>query len=463
MTSTPVRTFGYLGADKMAVVTRTTLPATTFPARPARSRDVKNLKAQWSYSTIFFLLGTSTAEACGSSESPRNSTAPTSAPPSNGRSSDFEAGLGSDTSTGPSNTGPSNTRPPDDGTVEGGTEGSPGTSDSSSVGDDAGVVSCSVGAKSTANQPGYLGDWMPGDYPPDLGKGNYLTISGVSGQMGNTRQYGVHVPTGYRSDAPVPALFCIHGLGQTAVMFCLDTGVAWPAKADQENFVVVMPNGYQNSWNGGTCCGSAASSGLDDVALIRAIFAEVGKHVNIDLGRVYATGLSNGAFLSYRLACEASDIFVAVAPSAGAIGTAAIGGGISQLTTGGTTDWKTCAPTNKISVLDIHGTSDPLIPYSAQAPSLAVVQASDGCSTTTMPATVVPSGGDTTCVSFAGCPTCPSVNVTGCSIMGGGHCWFGSSDCGTGGGSIGTAIVGNNSSFMKNTDAIWSFFARLSR
>jgi polyhydroxybutyrate depolymerase len=320
------------------------------------------------------------------------------------------------------------------------------------------AASCTAPASSTASQPGYVGDWSAGDYPSDFSGGNYLTISGVAGQMGNARQYAVHVPTGYSAATPVPALFCIHGLAQNPVMFCLDTGVAWPTKADQEGFVVIMPNGYMNSWNAGTCCGGAVSAGLDDVALMRAIFAEVGTHVNIDLRRVYATGLSNGAYMSYRLACEASDLFVAVAPSAGAIGTAAIGGG-----TGTTTDLTTCAPTHKVSVLDIHGTSDPLIPYSTQKPSLAIMQASDTCSMTTMPATVEPSGGDTTCVTFAGCPTCPNVEVTGCSIMDGGHCWFGSSDCGTGGGAIGMAFVGNNSNFMKNTDTIWAFFSRISR
>jgi polyhydroxybutyrate depolymerase len=303
-----------------------------------------------------------------------------------------------------------------------------------------------------------MGDWSAGDYPSNFSGGNYLTISGVMGQMGNTRQYAVHVPSGYSKSTPVPALFCIHGLDQNPVMFCLDTGVAWPAKADQEGFVVIMPNGYMNSWNGGTCCGSAASTGLDDVSLMRAIFAEVGTHVNIDLGRVYATGLSNGAYMSYRLACEASDLFVAVAPSAGAVGTAAIGGGTAT-----TSDLATCAPTNKVSILDIHGTSDPLIAYSLQKPSLATLQASNGCSTTTTPSTVPLSGGDTTCVTFAGCPACPNVAVTGCSIMGGGHCWFGSSDCGTGGGAIGNAVVGSNSNFMMNTDAIWAFFSGISR
>jgi polyhydroxybutyrate depolymerase len=341
-------------------------------------------------------------------------------------------------------------------------DASEGSSDSASADGSpsasADASTCTGTPTSTASVSGYAGDWVPGDYPSNFSSGNYLTISGVAGQMGNTRQYAVHVPTGYRSDTPVPALFCLHGLDQNPVMFCLDTGVAWPTKADQEGFVVIMPNGYMNSWNGGTCCGAAASSGLDDVALMRAIFAEVGTHVNIDLGRVYATGLSNGAYLSYRLACEASDLFVAVAPSAGAIGTAAIGGGTMT-----TSDLMACTPTHKISVLDVHGTSDPLIAYSLQAPTLAIMQASDGCGATTMPATAAPSGGDTTCVSFAGCPACPNVNVTGCSIMGGGHCWFGSSDCGTGGGAIGNAVVGNNSNFMKNTDTIWAFFSGISR
>ncbi|HSY41230.1 MAG TPA: PHB depolymerase family esterase, partial [Polyangia bacterium] len=248
--------------------------------------------------------------------------------------------------------------------------------------------SCTGSPSTTSSLAGFLGDWSSGDYPPNFNSGdagdplganaNYLTISGVAGQMGNARQYAVHVPTGYSKDKPVPALFCLHGLAQNPVMFCLDTGVAWPTKGDQEGFVVIMPNGYMGSWNGGTCCGAAASDGLDDVALIRAIFAVVGTHVNIDLGRVYATGLSTGGYLSYRLACEASDLFVAVAPSAGAVGTAAIGGG-----TQATSDLAACTPTNKVSILDIHGTSDPLVPYSVQKPSTTIFQSLDGCSATT--------------------------------------------------------------------------------
>lgn len=304
------------------------------------------------------------------------------------------------------------------------------------------------------------GDWGPGDYPPDLNAQTYLELSPangnpVSGQKGYTRQYKVHVPKSYDPNVPTPVVFCIHGLAQNAVMFCV-AGAAMDKKSDEAGFILVMPNGYQNSWNAGTCCGGASTEQLDDVELFRVIYGEVTQHLNVDPGRVYATGLSNGGYMSYRLACEASDLFAAVAPTAGAIGENDIGGGTNP-----TSDFTRCAPTHPVSVLDIHGTADGLVPYSLQAPSLAHMVASDGCATTTTPAAVPQSGGDTVCVTYAGCPS--GTEVTGCTVAGGGHCWFGSPDCGTGGGAIGAAVVGANSNTLKNTDAVWAFLSRFAR
>jgi polyhydroxybutyrate depolymerase len=239
------------------------------------------------------------------------------------------------------------------------------------------------------------------------------------------------------------------------LLFCV-TGAAMDKKSDAGGFVLVMPNGYQNSWNAGTCCGDASSEKLDDIGLFRAIFKEVGEHVNVDLNRVYATGLSNGGYMSYRLACEAADIVTAVAPGAGAVGKNDIGGGTNMAS-----DFTQCEPSRPVSVLDIHGTEDPLIPYALQAKSLDHMAMKNGCTATKAPAMQPQSGGDTTCVSYAGCPA--GIEVTGCTIQGGGHCWFGSEDCGTGGGAIGLAIVGANSDTMHNTDAIWDFLKRLSR
>lgn len=285
------------------------------------------------------------------------------------------------------------------------------------------------------------GDWGPGDYPAGIGQQTYLTITGVPGQQGLTRKYKVHVPRGYDRNVPAPALFCLHGLQQNPVMFCVN-GTGLPAKSDAEGFVLIMPFGHGNSWNGGDCCGTAQSMGLDDVGLMRAIFAEVGRHVNLDLGRVYTTGLSNGGYLSYKLACEAADLFVAAAPGSAAAP-------------------KSCNPSQPISILDVHGTADTYVPYEVQKPSLETLATANGCQVTTKASTILKSGGDTTCVNYDGCPA--GVFVNGCTINGGGHVWFGDPSCGTGVGALGCIFVGANSNFMVNTDAAWSFFKPLSR
>jgi len=296
------------------------------------------------------------------------------------------------------------------------------------------------------------GDWVAGDYPPDLKAQTYLEISGVDGQQGNTRQYKVHVPPGYDPKLPAPLVFCFHGLGQNAVMFCVD-GAGLVSKADASGFILVMPNGQMNKWNAGACC--MPDPVLNDVALVRAIFEEVGKHVNVDLDRVYATGLSNGGFMSYRLACEASDIFAAVAPGAGALTSNELGWGNTA------SDFAACAPSEPVSVLDPHGTGDSIVPYDLQARSLEIIRRVNGCSATTIPAVAPPSSGDTSCVSYTGCPQ--GIEVTGCTVQGGGHVWFGSESCGTGAGPGGCSFVGANSTTLVNTDAVWDFFSRHSK
>lgn len=298
-----------------------------------------------------------------------------------------------------------------------------------------------------------VGDWTAGDYPPALTQETYLDITGVPGQQGLTRQYKVHVPPGYDCHVPLPVVFCLHGLSQTAVSFCVNGsgfdagggGTGFVNKADKERFILVMPNGYQNSWNGAGCCGGAGALGLDDVALMKAILAETRTHLNVDSHRVFATGFSNGGYLSYRLACEAADTFTAVAPGSGGI----------------QTDLSKCTPSQHISVLDIHGTADTLVPYSLQKPSLERMAWANGCSTASVAATVPGSGGDTTCITYSGCPN--GVEVTGCTVQNGGHVWFGDQSCGTGAGALGCVFVGANSNYMVNTDAVWSFFSRLSR
>jgi polyhydroxybutyrate depolymerase len=296
------------------------------------------------------------------------------------------------------------------------------------------------------------GDWIPGDYPPALRAQEYLEIRGVTGQAELARQYKVHVPPGYDAQRPTPLVLCFHGLAQNAVSFCVD-GSDLVGKADELGYVLVMPNGFENSWNAGTCCGTASERRLDDVALVRAIVAEVGTHLNVDLDRVYATGFSNGGYLSLRLACEAADLVAAVAPGSGAIGTNDSGGGTNAMS-----DFVACEPTRAVSVLAFHGTEDTLVPYALHQPTIAHLAAANGCAMTTTAALEPPSSGDTTCLTYAECPA--GGEVTGCTVAGGGHVWFGDASCGTGVGLLGCLFVGANSQSLVNTQAAGAFFER---
>lgn len=293
------------------------------------------------------------------------------------------------------------------------------------------------------------GDWTAGDYPPDLTGQTYIELNDVAGNAGYARQYKVHVPPSYNPNVPMPVVFCFHGLMQNAVMFCVN-GAGLHTKADAAGFILVMPNGYSNRWNAGGCC--SGEPVLDEVAFVRAVFEDVGEHLNVDLNRVYATGLSNGGFMSYRLGCEAADIFAAVAPGAGGLLSNEIGWGNP------TSDFAECKPSERVSVLDLHGTADGIVPFTLQAQSLDLMAKANGCGTTTAPAAAPASAGDTTCVSYTGCPA--GVEVTGCKVEGGGHVWFGSDSCGTGAGPVGCSFVGANSDTLVNTEEIWSFFSR---
>lgn len=292
-----------------------------------------------------------------------------------------------------------------------------------------------------------VGDYGPGDYPPAIDDPNaWLTIDGVLGQP-LPRQYKVHVPPSYDCRVPAPLVFCIHGLAQNGAMFCVNGSAGATAgprgfvdKSNESGFILVVPNGAGNAWNGAGCCGNEE---LDDVALFRALVTEVATHVNVDRKRVYATGFSNGGFMSYRLGCEAADVFTAVAPAA-----AGLSGGA-------------CNPSRPLPVLAIHGDADGIIPYAQQGPSMIAVAAGNGCTGPIRPADPSGASGEATCVTHTGCPS--GAEVTSCTIKGGGHVWFGDPSCGTGAGPLGCLFVGANSANLNNTDLVWDFLKRFSK
>ena len=142
-----------------------------------------------------------------------------------------------------------------------------------------------------------------------------LTINGLE------RTYLLHIPPGLAADQPVPLVFVFHGLGENASLVQQTSG--FNGIADTNGFIAVYPNGSGPSgalsWNAGGCCGYALENDIDETAFVRQIIADLETITKIDPKRTYASGFSNGALLTYRLACEMSDTFAAVAPIAGVL------------------------------------------------------------------------------------------------------------------------------------------------
>ena len=167
---------------------------------------------------------------------------------------------------------------------------------------------------------------------------------------GIQRDYLLYVPASADLGKPAPLVFAFHGGTGNAENFMQTSGLN--AVADQHGFLVVYPNGTGRlgidkllTWNGGTCCGYAQTENIDDVGFVRSLLASLRSLVSIDPRRIYASGFSNGAILAQRLACEATDIFAAVAPVSG------------------TLNFGPCTPDQPISLIEFHGTADPNILY----------------------------------------------------------------------------------------------------
>jgi polyhydroxybutyrate depolymerase len=170
---------------------------------------------------------------------------------------------------------------------------------------------------------------------------------------GRARTFLVHLPAAYSKDKSWPLVLVFHGGGGNGEQMAKMTGFS--RKADQEGFIAVYPNGtglWQNrflTWNAGNCCAWAYENRIDDVGFIRALIGQLKKDYPVDDRRVYATGISNGGMMSYRLACGLSDLLAAIGPVAGAQNI-------------------DCKPAHPVSVIILHGTADQHVLYKGGAP-----------------------------------------------------------------------------------------------
>lgn len=170
--------------------------------------------------------------------------------------------------------------------------------------------------------------------------------SGTIEANGRTRSYLVHVPARYDGKSPMPLVVVLHGATQSAAGVERMSGMS--TKADKENFLAVYPTGTSRyghfpTWNAGNCCGYALQNHVDDVAFLRALISKLERDYTVDPGRIYFTGISNGAMMSFRVACELADQVAAIAPVEGAQNVE-------------------CNPSALVSVLIFHGTADRLVP-----------------------------------------------------------------------------------------------------
>jgi len=179
---------------------------------------------------------------------------------------------------------------------------------------------------------------------------------------GYERTYRVHVPSAYRGDEPTPLVVVLHGAFSTSAQMEKHTGFS--ALADREGFAVVYPDGigilgFLQHWNAGHCCGKAAADGVDDVGFVADVIDDVKRYLNIDAGRIYMVGFSNGAMLTHRIAAERPDLLAAAAPLAGAI---ASRGSAKE------SDWNMPAPGSSVPMIMFHGRDDRRIPFGDRGP-----------------------------------------------------------------------------------------------
>ncbi len=171
---------------------------------------------------------------------------------------------------------------------------------------------------------------------------------------GLERSYLLYVPASYSAQNAAPLLLNLHGYGSN-MMEQMQYGEFRPI-ADTAGFILVVPNGtpdFNNTmhWN------TFGTSNVNDVGFLSALIDTISAHYNIDDRRLYSTGMSNGGFMSYSLACFLNNKIAAVASVTGTMTTA---------------NFMNCTPSRPIPVMHIHGTADGTVPYNGNAFFLSV-------------------------------------------------------------------------------------------
>lgn len=269
---------------------------------------------------------------------------------------------------------------------------------------------------------------------------NTIEVKGIR------REYLLHVPPGYAKGHALPLVLVLHGGGGEPKGTARNTRMT--ELADREGFLVVYPAGMDRHWNDGRVEVGATA---DDVGFLSAVIDHVAARYDLDRNRVFATGISNGAFMSARLACELSDRVRAVGLVAGTIS------GALQAT---------CRPKRPVAVVMLSGTEDPMVPYgggsvrgnrgkiSGAEATAAFWAKANGCAAgTERRELAVHDSSDPTRVTLAQYERCPAgAQVQLYIIRGGGHTWPGGRPY------LPAIMVGKVSRQIDADEVMWKFF-----
>ena len=155
-----------------------------------------------------------------------------------------------------------------------------------------------------------------------------------------------------QSNKNVPLLFALHGYGSTAVFHKSYT--QYESLSEEDEFIIIYPQGYKlesaltnssSHWNSGAW---TIGSSIDDLDFINTIIEIVTDKEQIDSNRIYSSGMSNGGFMSYHLACNLSNKIAAIA---------SVTGSMSRETL------SDCSANHTMPILQIHGLQDSVVPY----------------------------------------------------------------------------------------------------
>jgi polyhydroxybutyrate depolymerase len=271
---------------------------------------------------------------------------------------------------------------------------------------------------------------------------------------GRERTYDLHVPSSYDGTKDVPLLIELHGrLGTGSGQQQL---THMDAVSDEHGFIVVYPDGLERSWADGRGGGPSDRNGIDDVKFITLLIDKLESKYKIDSKRVYATGMSNGGFMSGRLACDLSERIAAVA---------IVGASLSENVAAN------CRPAKPVSVLIIQGTADPLVPIGggevgrnssgevlSHSAAIEKFVGVNHCSGEPKKESIPDKVGDGTTLDVTTYSSCAGGSeVQGYVVNGGGHTWPGSVQY------LPAAFVGKTTRNLDASSVIWEFLAKHER